>query len=429
MLLVYTKTLTPRINYTFKHICTKILGIEVEFTSKIEAFIAHEGMKISYGKQKMGNEFFVQQGGLLLEQGYTDTDIRVSKWEETPCFFKVGETSDLPFDIFSASFYLLSRYEEYLPHVKDEKGRFPYGESLAVKEKFINRPVVDIWTYKFKKRLQEKFPKFKFPKRKFKNKNVLSVAQAYKYRKKGLVRSVGASFRDVFQLNLGNLADRFKTLLFLKNDPYDVYDELVAFSKKEGISWDFMFQLSNYSVNNKNISYNKIKYHALIKSMADYGKIGLLPGYEATKSFKTLKTEKKRWEAIVNRPLTKALVKHYDVNLPELYNNFDKLEIQEDYSMVYANVIGFRAGTCTPFLFYDINLERISPLVLQPSVINSDIFSQLSYFELKTKLENIKEEIEQVDGDLVLLFENANFDDERTKKKLLKLIYVLNKTD
>ncbi|WP_233357759.1 polysaccharide deacetylase family protein [Haloflavibacter putidus] len=429
MLLVYTKSLTPRINYTFKHVCTNILGLEVEFTSKIEAFIAHEDMKLSYGKQKMGNEFFVQQKGLLLEQGYTDTDIRVGKWDDTPCFFKVGESSDLPFDIFSASFYMLSRYEEYLPHVKDKTGRFPSNESLAVKKKFIDKPVVDIWAYKFKEHLQEKFPSFDFPEKKFRNKNILSVAQAYKYRKKGLVRSVGASLRDIFQLNLNNLVDRFKVLLFLKNDPYEIYDELVAFSKKEKIRWNFMFQLSNYSVNNKNISYNKIKYHALIKSMADYGKIGLLPGFEATKSFKTLKTEKKRWEAIVNRPLTSALVKHYDINLPQLYNNFDKLEIQEDYSMVFADVIGFRAGTCTPFLFYDINLERISPLVLQPSVINSDIFSELTYFELKTKLEKIKLAVEKVNGKLVLLFENANFEDERTKEKLLKLIYALNKTE
>ena len=109
MLLIYIKTLTPRINYTFRQVCSSILGYEVGFTSKIEEFVAHEGMKISYGKQKMGNEFFIQEAGLLNEQGFNDTELKFHEWENTTCFFKVSDKSDVPFDIFSASFYLLSR--------------------------------------------------------------------------------------------------------------------------------------------------------------------------------------------------------------------------------------------------------------------------------------------------------------------------------
>src|SRR5699024_8745665 len=118
-----------------------------------------------------------------------------------------------------------------------------------------------------------------------------------------------------------------------------------------------MFQLSDYSLHNKNIGYNRLKYHSLIKSMGDYGKIGLLLGYEALFDIDELKKEKKRWENIVNRDLEIAMSNNDGLNLPELYNNYDLLEIGHDYSMGYVQKIGFRAGTCTPFLYYDLNLE------------------------------------------------------------------------
>ena len=74
---------------------------------------------MSYGAQPLGSEFFVRSNGLLLEQGLSDLELNVQIWEDTKCFFASGEKSHIPFDIFSAAFYLLSRYEEYLPHVKD----------------------------------------------------------------------------------------------------------------------------------------------------------------------------------------------------------------------------------------------------------------------------------------------------------------------
>ena len=123
MLLIYSLKITQRITYIFKHICFRILGVEVNFTNVIEDFMAYSGPKLSYGKKKLGDELFIQSTELLMQDGFESIDITVKDWGETKCFFAVGKNSSLPFDIFAASFYLLSRYEEYLPQVKDEKGR------------------------------------------------------------------------------------------------------------------------------------------------------------------------------------------------------------------------------------------------------------------------------------------------------------------
>ena len=66
MLLIYTHKITPRLTFTFKHLFTHILNLQVSFTSKIEEFIAHEGLKFSYTRQALGNEMFVKSNELLL---------------------------------------------------------------------------------------------------------------------------------------------------------------------------------------------------------------------------------------------------------------------------------------------------------------------------------------------------------------------------
>src|SRR5690606_40628206 len=131
MLLVYTHKITPRLTYAFRHISSRILGVPVSFTTTVEEFIAHDSMKISYTKQPLSSELFVRSHELLFEQGISDVEIHVQDWGITKCFFSTSDKSSLPFDIFAATFYLLSRYEEYLPHVKDDYGRFLATESLA----------------------------------------------------------------------------------------------------------------------------------------------------------------------------------------------------------------------------------------------------------------------------------------------------------
>ena len=204
MLLVYSHKITPRLKYTFKQIGTRILGIPLRFTTTIEDFIAHDSLKMSYTRQPLGNEIFIRSHELLFEQGLNDLDIKVTDWENTKCFFPNGEQSTLPFDIFAASFYLLSRYEEYLPHVKDEYGRFMAEDSLAFKHGFLEQPVVDVWAYKFRDALKAKYPDFEFPERHYTISPIIDVPTAYAYKLKGIIRTAGGTLKDFLVLGSGN---------------------------------------------------------------------------------------------------------------------------------------------------------------------------------------------------------------------------------
>ncbi len=323
MLLIHVQKITPRVSYTFRQICKRILGLDVDFTSKIEPFIAHDGPKLSYGKQPLGKELYFQSVDLLFEHGLNDTDIQVFDWEETKCFFDVKHTnSALPFDIFAATFYLLTRYEEYLPHVKDNMGRFPATESIGCIHDFLQDPVVDIWAYKFKKVLLEKYPDLEFREKKFTIIPVISVAQTFVYKNKGVLRSIGGGVRDLWKLEFDKLTDRIKVLIGLKKDPYDIFDFIIQLQKKKKRKAKALFGLGDYSKYEKNVGYNRPKHHTIIKHIADYIDVGLKVSYEAISDLSLLKKEKLRIENIVNRRLQYSLCSFFKIKLPEAYRNF-----------------------------------------------------------------------------------------------------------
>ena len=412
MLLVYTHKITPRLRYTFKQVCTRILNIEVDSTTIIETFIAHDGIKMSYTNQPLGNEFFIKSHELLFEQGLSDIEIKVSDWENTKCFFPNGERSQLPYDIFAASFFLLSRYEEYLPHVKDEYGRFLAEESLAYKNQFLEFPVVDIWSVKFKNALAQKFPDYKFPKIAYRVIPVIDVPMVFYYKKKGLLRMFGGFVSDLGRFKFKSFYQRFLVILGIKEDPYNTFKWLIGKQKEFNQKFIVLFLIGAYSNFDKNISINRKAFVTLIKYVADYCSVGLKSSYNALTNSIILKEEKLKLEGIIHVEVKYNRNSFSKVNLPESYRQLVEQEIPEDYSMGYVNHIGFRAGTCSPFLFYDLDYDSVTPLKVVPySILDFALLKFQSLLDKKEKLEEIKQRVKEVNGTFVPVFHNYTFSD------------------
>jgi len=410
MLLVYSHIISPRLKYIFKHICTRILGLEVSFTTKIEEFIAHDSLKISYTKQPLGNEFFIKSHEILFEQGLNDIDINVQQWGTTKCFFFNGDKSAMPFDVFAASFYLLSRYEEYLPHVKDNYGRFLATESIAFKHDFLHQPVVDIWAIKFKEAIQLQFPEYIFAQKKYSIKPLIDVPSAYHFKLKGIMRSFGGTFKDLFQFKFKSLYSRFIVIFGLKHDPYDTFKYIINKQKQSKFKFLFFFLIGDYSTYDKGINPNKKDFVSLIKHVADYCEVGLKTSFFAIDDISILKKEKLKMEDILNTKLNASRQSFSKLNLPESYRNLLELEILEDYTMGYVNHIGFRAGTCTPFLFYDLDYETQTPLKIHSyHLMDYTLLKNSSLLDKKKVLNEIINEVKQVNGEFIPVFHNYTF--------------------
>tara|TARA_R110002096_G_scaffold17522_2_gene60569 strand:- start:3957 stop:5282 length:1326 start_codon:yes stop_codon:yes gene_type:complete len=413
MLLVYTHKTAPRLQYVFRHICTRVLGIKVSFTNTIEEFIAHDSLKMSYTKQQLGKEFFIKSHDILFDQGLSDIEINVQDWDKTKCFFLNGEKSAMPFDIFAASFYLLSRYEEYLPHVKDEFGRFTASESLAYKHGFLKQPVVDIWAYKFKSALQKQFPEFQFPKRTYQIKPIIDVPSAYNYRLKGIMRTSGGAVKDFLKLRFRSLYTRFMVVFGFRHDPFDTFKYLINKQKQSKFKFIFFFLIGDYSTYDKGINPNKKKFVSLIKHIADYCKVGLKISFFAIDDASILKNEKIRMEAIINNPLEASRQSFSRLNLPDSYRHLIELEVKEDYTMGYVNEIGFRAGSCTPFLFYDLDYEVQTPLkIYSYHLMDYALLKTQSLLDKKKVLKEIIDEIKYVNGEFIPVFHNYTFSED-----------------
>lgn len=418
MLLVYTHKITPRLTYVFKHICTRILGIPVNFTSTVEEFIAHDSLKMSYTKQPLSNELFVRSHDLLFQQGLADFDINVHVWEDTKCFFSTSDKSSLAYDIFAASFYLLSRYEEYLPHVKDDYGRFTASESLAFKHQFLDEPVIDIWAYKLKTLLENHFPSFEFPHKSYNIQPVIDVPMAYYFKQKGLMRTIGGSFNDLARLKLKRFYQRYQAIFGFKRDPYDTFKWMINKQKSVKQRFIVFFLIGDFSTYDKNISINNKHFVSLIKSVADYCKVGLKVSFLALDNSDILKKEKLKMEAILNYPVEATRHSFSKLNLPESYRNLIELEIKQDFTMGYINHLGFRAGTCTPFQFYDLDYEVQTPLQIHPfCFIDYALLKKQSFLDKKEELLRLIQRVKDVKGTFTAVFHNYTFsnDDERWK--------------
>ena len=411
MILVYTHKVTPRLRYTCKHIFTRILQVPVDFTSKIEEFVAYSGPKITYTTVPLGNEFFIRSNDLLFEQGVNDFEVHIQKWDDVPCFFSTGTKSAIPYDIFAASFFLLSRYEEYLPHVKDIHERFTAEQSLAYKYRFLEKPVIDIWAYKLREALQKKYPDYLFPEREYTYISTIDVDNAFAYKHKSLVRTAGGFINDLIRLRLRSFWDRLAVLATLRPDPYNTFEKLLSLTKTYDIPTVFFFLIGNYTTFDTNVSASKGQYKLLIKHIEDYAKVGLHPSYFTMQDIDMLKKEKERLENITNVPLQKSRQHFLRVTLPTTYQNLIDLEILEDYSMGYASHVGFRASTCTPFYFYDLDFEIQTPLKLYPFAVMDTTLNDYMGLTPKQsigKIEELYKEVKAVQGTFITLFHNES---------------------
>jgi len=426
VLLVYTHKITPRLTYAFKHICTRILGIPVKFTTTIEDFITHDSMKMSYTKQPLSNEVFVRSNELLFEIGLSDIDINVHDWDDTKCFFNTSEKSSLPYDIFAASFYLLSRYEEYLPHVKDEYGRFLASESLALKNKFLHQPVIDIWAYKFKAILQAQFPDYNFPQKQYSIQPVIDVPMAYYFKQKGVMRTIGGTFNDLLELKIRRLFQRYLTIFGFRRDPYDTFKWIINKQKQTKTKFIVFFLIGDYSTFDKNINVNKKRFISLIKSVSDYCKVGLKASFFALEDINILKKEKLKIESITNYELEASRHSFSKLNIPESYRNLVELEVKQDFTMGYINHTGFRAGTCTPFQFYDLDYEVQTPLQINSfHCIDYAFLKKHSLLDKRQELEQLIYEVKKVNGTFTPIFHNYTFGDEDRWKGFKKLFTLI----
>ncbi len=418
LLLVFSTKISPRLKYTFDLLIKDLVGLNYQFTNDVNGFKTYEGPRLNYSDHQFGDELFFFASRILFEKGIEDQQINVFDWKGMPVFFGTHPKYAMPFDPFAASFYLVSRYEEYLPHIKDDHMRFSPQQSLAWQKGFLHRPMVNIWAEELKHLLQQRYTDIQFREHHYRFISTFDIDSAYAYQEKGLMRHVGAMGMALFTFNFAKIFERWRVLLGLEADPYDTYDWQLEMQKKYHLKQIYFFLVGDYGEFDKNIPVEgSRKFQTLIKSMADYAEVGIHPSYQSNTDNRLLVKEVKRLSKVLKREIHQSRQHFLKITFPQTYRNLLELDINEDYSMGYASEIGFRASICSRFNFYDLDLDVETKLALIPFMLMDGTmkdYMKLSPEESIRKAHALVDEVKAVNGTFVTLWHNQSVNDKET---------------
>lgn len=407
-ILVYTQRLTPRVDYTIRFIFEDILGVKIRITSSYSEAKLHNGVLVSYCMLAVKEGIHIVPHSLMIEDSIERQKIEFFKWEELTAFFKTSKNADIPFDLFAATFFLISRYEEYLLYDPDRHNRFTSDQSVAALGGFLEEPIVDQWAYKLVKKIQAKFPSFQINPKKFDFIPTIDIDNAFAYQHKGIGRAILGAFRSLAMLRFSDFIGRMMVYLKIRKDPFDVYEN--AFSMlKEWPNTIWFALVGKNSRYDRNIPIQHYEMQRLLHLIGDKFRVGVHPSYRSGASYDRVKTEITDVARILNINVRHSRQHYLRIFLPTTYTNLLLLGVKEDYSMGYSDRIGFRAGTCTPFKFYNIKEDRVLDIKIIPFQTMDYtlcVRMKMTPVEAMDRIMNLVRKVYEVNGTFVSIWHN-----------------------
>jgi hypothetical protein len=360
---IYSAEDSPRLRYIAGIILEDILGLSWSVITDKRKLGKHP--VINYSADSIARSFKINPAALLFEKGIFPKQIVISEWKGLPAFFQISAGSDLPFDIFAASFFLVARYEEYCEAEHDDYGRFSSSSSIAVKNGFLERPVVDLWAKELAKALLNKFPNLVFRRNEYRSILTIDTDQPFAYLGKNLFRSISSFFGEKNR-NRGTVGDHYRIITKEAKDPFDVFDYVIENIEKNNIDTKFFFPVGNRSKYDNNPSWRNEEYRRLIHKIAAKFQIGLHPSFVAGGDGSLIETEANRLRVILGKEIAFCRFHFIRLFTPNSYNNVINAGISQDYSMGYPDAPGFRAGIARPYFFYNVIDDRLTDLKIIP---------------------------------------------------------------
>ncbi len=417
MILFYAPRITNRIKYTASLLLESLCGFEVSFTDKSSEYSNYNGPRINYSQIPLSSEeIFVYAHDLLSLKGIKELKPEVKKIGRLAVIFSgMSDHCFFGFDIFSASFYFVSRYEEYLSYKKDIHGRFEASQSLAYKHDFLEIPIVNVYAEKLKNALQDLYKIEPLKNREYRFTPTYDIDNAYAYLGKGFIRNIGGFFEDLVKMRFSFCKKRIKVLIGKTQDPFDTYSLQLKLQKDFELKPKYFFLSADYGPYDKNISVYSKRFENLVKKIGDYASIGLHASYNSFNNFKRLNMEKKRLSKIANKTINSNRSHFLRLKIPHTYRDLLKCNIKKDYTMGYAEHIGFRAGLCTPFVFYDVEREQITNLSIYPFAVMDNTLKNYMKLDPENaikRIDNLIKSVKKVNGTFISLWHNDTLDED-----------------
>lgn len=352
----------------------------------------------------------------------------------SPHIEKIENTIVCYADLIASTYFLISRYEEYINpnNNRDIHGRYIGKQSIPAKANFIHRPIVEEYGELLRKLLQQT------------NITLSSIPQQINHiylthdvdsitnyrRLRGLIGGI---------LRRENITTILKSLTNINNDPAYTFPWILQQDNQlpEATQIYFIkathnakgFDRPTYNLIGKN--FNLLKKNILKSSPNAI--FGLHASYKSGDTPDIIIEEQKYLQyAIENQRITTSR-HHYLRSLQP--NDMEALidaRITDDYTMGYADIAGFRLGTCRAVRFINPSTRKLTSLTLHPLTmmdcsLTHEKYMGLNYKESLLYAQNLIEQTKKYNGDLCLLWHNTIFSEKDHKNLYSQLIQILQK--
>ena len=334
-------------------------------------------------------------------------------------------------DIFASSFFMLTRWEEYVDKTRDEHERFASTSSLAFKHDFLDRPVVNeyiemLWNMlthlgieqQRKKREYNLIPTHDvdFPLRYFSTKKVIKEIARDLVKNKQYKEAI-LKVKEYSSIKLG-----------LSSDPYDTFDYMINTERKVGLKSYFFFMGEgtspmyddNYDMNDKYIQ-------KLIKKITNAGhKVGIHPSYFTYNDKNQMQKEKENIEKSTNIKIKYGRQHYLRFEVPTTWQNWEDNNMVWDSTLSYADREGFRCGVCYEYSVFNILTRTKLKLKEKPLIMMEGSFvtyqPNITPKEMMIKINNLINRVKKYQGEFVFLWHNSCFLDKDNKRVYEKII-------
>lgn len=311
--------------------------------------------------------------------------------------------------MFAASFFLVSRYEEYLTFQKDEHGRFPANASIAGKYGFLDQPVVNLWSQFLQQLLKDKFPSLTFHKKPFKFKPSYDIDHAWAFKHKGFFRTTTNLFKALITFDRAAFAFRLNVLRGKLPDPYHTFDHIETIAQRYNCAPIFFFLFGRYGIYDKNVSIKSKFFQSFIKKIATKYETGIHPSYQSNINNKIVSSEINNLYSVTGKSIENSRQHYLILRFPHTYQIINELGVKHDYTMGYASQPGFRAGIAHSFLWYDLTKETTTSLTIHPfQVMDVTLkhYLKLDVPKAKERILHVLKATKEVDGEFIPLWHN-----------------------